>query len=201
MPLLPLRPPLALAPCATHSPPIYPPSPIPTIQIYFLVLLLHRDRRDDHACRLKYGKDWDKFCSIVRYRMFPLLYVSTDTCWARALRLFLPACGCLGAVQRQAACCNDAAWLLARSKRDNRVLWVACCSDGSRRHDAPPPSPKRGDPYSVHLTSARSASSNCEGIVVKTTQTSLCPCTVITCCHEPCLVAASLLPLLWNSWS
>lgn len=42
--------------------------------IYFLALLLHRDRRDDHACRLKYGKDWDKFCGIVKYRMFPLLY-------------------------------------------------------------------------------------------------------------------------------
>jgi hypothetical protein len=44
------------------------------LQIYFLCLLLHRDRRDDHACRLKYGKDWDKFCAIVKYRMFPLVY-------------------------------------------------------------------------------------------------------------------------------
>ncbi|KAL4441297.1 hypothetical protein ABPG77_011534 [Micractinium sp. CCAP 211/92] len=42
--------------------------------IYFLCLLIHRDRRDDHACRLKYGRDWDKFCSIVKYRLFPLLY-------------------------------------------------------------------------------------------------------------------------------
>ena len=42
--------------------------------LYFLALLLHRDRRDDAACRLKYGRDWDKFCGIVKYRMFPLIY-------------------------------------------------------------------------------------------------------------------------------
>lgn len=42
--------------------------------IYFAVLLLHRERRDDHACRLKYGKDWDKYCSIVKYRIIPGMY-------------------------------------------------------------------------------------------------------------------------------
>eukprot|EP00887_Chlorella_sp_A99_P002849 scaffold6.g2849.t1 len=42
--------------------------------IYFGALLVHRDRRDDHACRLKYGRDWDKYCSIVRYRIVPLIY-------------------------------------------------------------------------------------------------------------------------------
>lgn len=51
----------------SHSRPTRP-------QIYFLCLLVHRDRRDDHACRLKYGRDWDKFCAIVKYRLFPLLY-------------------------------------------------------------------------------------------------------------------------------
>lgn len=35
---------------------------------------VHRDLRDEHACRLKYGKDWDKYCSIVRYRLIPLVY-------------------------------------------------------------------------------------------------------------------------------
>ncbi|KAI3438180.1 hypothetical protein D9Q98_000617 [Chlorella vulgaris] len=50
-------------------------SPIPYFYaIYFLALLMHRDRRDDHACRAKYGRDWDKFCGIVKYRLFPLLY-------------------------------------------------------------------------------------------------------------------------------
>jgi hypothetical protein len=35
---------------------------------------VHRDMRDEHACRLKYGKDWDKYCSIVKYRIIPLVY-------------------------------------------------------------------------------------------------------------------------------
>lgn len=39
--------------------------------IYFAVLLLHRERRDDHQCRIKYGKDWDKYCSIVKSRIIP----------------------------------------------------------------------------------------------------------------------------------
>lgn len=52
-----------------------PPIPHhPAPQIYFLALLLHRDRRDDAACREKYGRDWDKFCGLVKYRMFPLIY-------------------------------------------------------------------------------------------------------------------------------
>lgn len=41
---------------------------------YFGVLLVHRDRRDEAACRQKYGKDWDKYCSIVRYRLIPGIY-------------------------------------------------------------------------------------------------------------------------------
>ncbi|KAI8147973.1 ergosterol biosynthesis ERG4/ERG24 [Fennellomyces sp. T-0311] len=39
--------------------------------VYFGVLLLHRERRDDHNCRVKYGKDWDKYCSIVKSRIIP----------------------------------------------------------------------------------------------------------------------------------
>ena len=35
---------------------------------------VHRDRRDDHACKLKYGKDWDRYCDIVKYRIVPLVY-------------------------------------------------------------------------------------------------------------------------------
>ena len=41
---------------------------------HFLVLLLHRQLRDEHHCREKYGKDWDKFCRIVRWRLVPYLY-------------------------------------------------------------------------------------------------------------------------------
>jgi len=42
--------------------------------IYFGILLVHRDLRDEHSCRLKYGKDWDRYCSIVRYRFIPYVY-------------------------------------------------------------------------------------------------------------------------------
>ncbi|KAJ9511145.1 hypothetical protein QJQ45_013223 [Haematococcus lacustris] len=42
--------------------------------IYFAVLLVHRERRDDMACRAKYGKDWDKYRAIVKYRIIPYVY-------------------------------------------------------------------------------------------------------------------------------
>ena len=42
--------------------------------IYFAVLLLHRAARDDHACRLKYGADWGRYCAIVRYCLLPGVY-------------------------------------------------------------------------------------------------------------------------------
>ena len=42
--------------------------------IYFGALLIHRDRRDESACRLKYGKDWDKYCQQVPYRFIPYIY-------------------------------------------------------------------------------------------------------------------------------
>lgn len=37
-------------------------------------IAVHRAMRDDHACRLKYGKDWDKYCKLVRWRIIPFLY-------------------------------------------------------------------------------------------------------------------------------
>jgi protein-S-isoprenylcysteine O-methyltransferase Ste14 len=42
--------------------------------VYFGILLIHRERRDEHKCRTKYGKDWEKYCSIVPYRIIPGLY-------------------------------------------------------------------------------------------------------------------------------
>jgi len=42
--------------------------------IYFGILLIHRDLRDGEACEKKYGKDWDKYCSIVKYRLIPFVY-------------------------------------------------------------------------------------------------------------------------------
>ena len=42
--------------------------------IYFSILLIHRQLRDEEQCRNKYGKDWDQFCKIVKWRLIPGLY-------------------------------------------------------------------------------------------------------------------------------
>ncbi|ORZ09233.1 ergosterol biosynthesis ERG4/ERG24 [Absidia repens] len=42
--------------------------------IYFAILLIHRERRDDAKCRDKYGKDWDRYCEKVPYRIVPGVY-------------------------------------------------------------------------------------------------------------------------------
>lgn len=42
--------------------------------IYFMALLIHRQLRDEHHCRSKYGRDWDRFCQIVRWRLIPGIY-------------------------------------------------------------------------------------------------------------------------------
>jgi Delta14-sterol reductase len=41
---------------------------------YFAGLLLHRDRRDGKSCAAKYGKDWERYCKIVRWRIVPFVY-------------------------------------------------------------------------------------------------------------------------------
>jgi len=44
---------------------------------YFLnmfVLLIHRSYRDDSRCRDKYGPGWEKYCAIVKYRIFPGIF-------------------------------------------------------------------------------------------------------------------------------
>ncbi|KAL7627188.1 erg24, C-14 sterol reductase [Parahypoxylon ruwenzoriense] len=42
--------------------------------VYFAVLLVHRDGRDDEKCSKKYGEDWEKYKSIVKYRIVPGIY-------------------------------------------------------------------------------------------------------------------------------
>ncbi|KAJ3476990.1 hypothetical protein NLG97_g8961 [Lecanicillium saksenae] len=42
--------------------------------IYFAVLLIHRDRRDDEKCHRKYGDDWEKYKKAVRWRIIPGIY-------------------------------------------------------------------------------------------------------------------------------
>ena len=55
-------------PCGFHTPIVY------FYSMYFLALLVHRQIRDDDACRTKYGKDWDKYCELVPYKIFPYVY-------------------------------------------------------------------------------------------------------------------------------
>lgn len=42
--------------------------------IYFTILLIHRDYRDERQCRMKYGSAWDEYCRQVQYRIFPGIY-------------------------------------------------------------------------------------------------------------------------------
>ncbi|RMZ91397.1 hypothetical protein DV736_g1367, partial [Chaetothyriales sp. CBS 134916] len=39
--------------------------------LYFGVLLVHRELRDEEKCRRKYGKDWDAYCEVVRWKIIP----------------------------------------------------------------------------------------------------------------------------------
>ncbi len=42
--------------------------------LYFAVLLMHRERRDDLMCSKKYGKDWEEYKKLVRWRILPWVY-------------------------------------------------------------------------------------------------------------------------------
>lgn len=42
--------------------------------LYFAILLVHRDGRDDEKCQRKYGEDWEQYKKIVRYRIIPGIY-------------------------------------------------------------------------------------------------------------------------------
>lgn len=42
--------------------------------LYFAILLVHRDRRDDEKCHRKYGEDWKKYKQTVRWRIIPGIY-------------------------------------------------------------------------------------------------------------------------------
>ncbi|KAG9284761.1 hypothetical protein G9A89_000910, partial [Geosiphon pyriformis] len=41
--------------------------------VYFAVLLVHRELRDEAKCQKKYGKDWTRYCEIVKWRIIPVL--------------------------------------------------------------------------------------------------------------------------------
>ncbi|PWY95022.1 ERG4/ERG24 ergosterol biosynthesis protein [Aspergillus sclerotioniger CBS 115572] len=42
--------------------------------LYFAILLIHRERRDDAMCAAKYGEDWEKYSRTVRWRILPWVY-------------------------------------------------------------------------------------------------------------------------------
>jgi delta14-sterol reductase len=42
--------------------------------VYFGVLLIHREMRDEEKCIRKYGEDWKRYREIVRYRIIPGVY-------------------------------------------------------------------------------------------------------------------------------
>lgn len=42
--------------------------------LYFAILLMHRERRDDAMCFKKYGEDWEKYRRLVRWRIVPWVY-------------------------------------------------------------------------------------------------------------------------------
>jgi len=42
--------------------------------MYFAVLLIHRQIRDDEMCEKKYGNDWHKYTELVPYRIIPYVY-------------------------------------------------------------------------------------------------------------------------------
>ncbi|CAG8495955.1 3227_t:CDS:2 [Paraglomus occultum] len=42
--------------------------------VYFAVLLVHREIRDETKCKNKYKKDWDRYCEIVKWRIIPGVY-------------------------------------------------------------------------------------------------------------------------------
>ncbi|MEX1364721.1 MAG: hypothetical protein AB1Z98_16460 [Nannocystaceae bacterium] len=42
--------------------------------LYFVPLLLDRERRDHAMCQRKFGEDWDRYCQEVPYRIIPGVY-------------------------------------------------------------------------------------------------------------------------------
>jgi len=42
--------------------------------VYFLILLIHRERRDHRMCLQRYGPDWEAYCQRVPWRIVPGLY-------------------------------------------------------------------------------------------------------------------------------
>jgi len=50
-------------------------TPIPYFYpMFFTTVLVHRVGRDFERCSIKYGKDWERYCSVVKYKFIPGIY-------------------------------------------------------------------------------------------------------------------------------
>ncbi|KAJ7696605.1 ergosterol biosynthesis ERG4/ERG24 [Mycena rosella] len=50
-------------------------TPIPYFySVFFITVLVHRVGRDFERCSAKYGKDWDRYCEVVKYKFIPGVY-------------------------------------------------------------------------------------------------------------------------------
>ncbi|KAF8916062.1 ergosterol biosynthesis ERG4/ERG24 [Mucidula mucida] len=50
-------------------------TPIPYFySVFFITVLIHRCGRDFERCSVKYGKDWERYCSIVKYKFIPGIF-------------------------------------------------------------------------------------------------------------------------------
>ncbi|KAJ7180721.1 ergosterol biosynthesis ERG4/ERG24 [Mycena filopes] len=50
-------------------------TPIPYFySVFFITVLVHRTGRDFERCAIKYGKDWEEYCRIVKYKFIPGVY-------------------------------------------------------------------------------------------------------------------------------
>ena len=52
-----------------------PASAIPYFySAFFITVLVHRCGCDFERCEIKYGKDWDRYCQVVKYKFIPGIY-------------------------------------------------------------------------------------------------------------------------------
>ncbi|PFH51778.1 hypothetical protein AMATHDRAFT_141557 [Amanita thiersii Skay4041] len=42
--------------------------------VFFITVLIHRCSRDFERCSIKYGKDWERYCQVVKYKFIPYVY-------------------------------------------------------------------------------------------------------------------------------
>ncbi|KAJ7091410.1 ergosterol biosynthesis ERG4/ERG24 [Mycena belliarum] len=50
-------------------------TPIPYFySMFFITVLVHRVGRDFERCSAKYGKDWERYCEVVKYKFIPGVY-------------------------------------------------------------------------------------------------------------------------------